>query len=92
MKLPLYSGYASWSIRTRTLWALCKGTMGWRVWHFPGVGLGTCTTGVVLAPEVQPGPHQVKALSMGLMFLSFFATPAKSQVPILQLGMLEQWG
>ena len=23
------------------------------------------TTGVVLAPEVQPGPHQVMALSMG---------------------------
>ena len=33
------------------------------------------TTGVVLAPEVQPGPHQVMALSMGQMFLPFFAKP-----------------
>ena len=43
------------------------------------------TTGVVLAPKVQPGPYQVKELSMGRMFLPSFATPSRSQVPILQL-------
>ena len=36
------------------------------------------TTGVVLAPEIQQGAHQVLELTMGC------------QVPILQLGMLEQ--
>ena len=38
------------------------------------------TTGVVLAPKVQPGPHQVMALSMGWMFCH----PSQSQIPILE--------
>ena len=71
--------------------------------HFgiiPGVRLGTpriftdSTTGEVLAPKVQPGPHQpgVLALSMGLMFCPFSCYPSRSQVPIVQLGTLEPWG
>ena len=47
------------------------------------------TTGVVLAPEVQPAPRQVKALLMGWVFFALFATPSQSQVPILLLGTLE---
>ena len=38
----------------------------------------TTGPGVVLAPEIQQGAHQVLELTMGC------------QVPILQLGMLEQ--
>ncbi len=33
----------------------------------------------MLAPEVQPGPHQVMALSMGWMFSPLFATPAEAR-------------
>ena len=46
------------------------------------------TTGatVMMAPEVQPGPHQVIGTINGLMFFAFFAffaTHGRSQVPIL---------
>ena len=53
------------STRTRTLWALRRGTMSQRVWHFSwsrARNSQECidsTTVVVLAPEVQPGPHWV---------------------------------
>ena len=39
------------------------------------------TTGVVLAPEVQPEPHQVLALSMGLMFFALFVIQAEAIGP-----------
>ena len=43
-------------------------------------------------PEVQPGPHHVLGTVNGIDVFALFATPSQSQVPILQLGMLEQWG
>ena len=45
------------------------------------------TTGVVLAPKVQPGPHQVMALSMGWMFCH----PSQSQIPILCWSTKIKW-
>ena len=66
------------------------------IWHFPGAGLEThrninSASDVVLATEIQPGPHQkFLALSMGLMFLPFLL-PQPKPVPILQLDTLEHW-
>ena len=50
------------------------------------------TTGVVLTPEVQPEPDQAIGSINGTDVFALFATPSQSQVPILLLGMLEQWG
>ena len=46
------------------------------------------TTGVVLASEVQPGPHQAFDMpSMGLVFSPFLPSPAEAmQVPIIFTG------
>ena len=81
------------SVRTRTLWALCKGTTSWRLFGiFRGAGLGTrrnssnSTTGVVLAPDF-PGQGTVD----GTDVFALFCHPSRSQVPNLQVGMLEQW-
>ena len=42
------------------------------------------TTGVVLAPEVQPGPHQVIITIDGTDVFALFTTPNQSQVLMVQ--------
>ena len=46
-------------------------------------------SGVVLAPEVQPGPHQIFGTVNGTDVFALFATPAEIRS---HGGMLEQWG
>ena len=47
------------------------------------------TTGVVLAPKVQPAPHQVKVLAVDEMeVFGLFATPAKARSQIIVGVML----
>ena len=71
--------------------------MSQRVWHYfwsRGRNLQECihsTTGMVLAPKVQLGPHQIIGTIDGTDVIALFATPSRSQVLILQLGVLEQW-
>ena len=50
------------------------------------------TTGALLAPEVQPGPHQLFGTANGTDVFALLPSPAEAWSLILQLGMLEQWG
>ena len=72
--------------------------MSWHVWHFSWSQarnlqeLINSTTGVVLAPEIQPGPHHVFGTVNGTDVFALFCHLSQNQVPILQLGTWEQWG
>ena len=65
--------------------------------YFPGAGLGTHrnidSASVVWCWQPKFNlDHPRSALSMGLDVTAPFLLPGQSQVPILQLGMLEQRG
>ena len=83
------------SLRTRTP-GCYTGTLSQHVGiYIPEAGLGThrninSASGVVLAPEVQPGPPQICTVN-GTSCYCPFCHPCRSQLPILQLGTLEQW-
>ena len=59
--------------------------MSQRIWHYSWSQarnpqeLIDSTTGVVLASEVQPGPHQVLGTVNGTDVLAPFATPAEAR-------------
>ena len=73
-------------------WSYCKHVVPWARNLQEDINSTTCV-GVVLAPEVQPGPHQVfLALLIRLVLLPFCHPHPLSQIPILQLGTLQQWG